>query len=173
MRLKIKIIEECGYDQALIGLSFNKNQDPKNMPNVAKKLAKKDGGHNKFLESICVWIEIDAPRYFWAEFDTYRVGMTKQSQSTMHTITKQPLTQNNFEEELPAEFLVELNKLILKKDLVKLKSYLPEGFMQKRMICTNYKTLRNIIQQRRSHKLPHWRAFCVEILLQVKNPELL
>jgi hypothetical protein len=58
-------------------------------------------------------------------------------------------------------------------DLIAVKKRLPEGFLQTRMWCMNYKTLRNIILQRRTHRLPHWKEFIRQTLEQVENPELL
>lgn len=162
--MKVTIIEEHGFESAMKGLARSFNQDPSKMPKVALNLSPKDLGHNKFLESIVVWIDIDAPRFWWSEFDTYRVGMTKQSDSTMHTLKRQPLTQENFEYKIDELYLNHLNKMIdanLEIDII--KNALPDGFIQGRTICTNYKVLRNIILQRRNHKLPQWRFFCNEM----------
>lgn len=55
-----------------------------------KKLAQSliTGGpvHSKFLRSIMVWVDITAPLYWWAEFDTYKVGVVRNSCSTMHKL---------------------------------------------------------------------------------------
>lgn len=42
--------------------------------------------HSKFLRSIMVWVEITAPLYWWSEFDTYKVGVVRNSCSTMHKL---------------------------------------------------------------------------------------
>ena len=88
--MDVQIMAECGVVEAMVGLSlsYGVGKSYEEMLEVAKKLYNKDGGHNKFLESIVVWLNIDAPRYWWQQFDTYRVGTTKQSGSTMHTIMK-------------------------------------------------------------------------------------
>lgn len=169
----VKILKEAGHEEAMLGLSLNKNQPVSNMHIVSSKLALQDGGHNKFLESICVWIDINAPRYWWSQFDTYRVGVTKQSESTMHTVMKQPLTAANFVGGIDAASLRELNFLIETGDFSKLKSRLPEGFLQRRIICTNYKALRNIVKQRRTHRLFEWRQFCADVEARLINPEYL
>lgn len=160
--MRIDNIEEHGFERAMIGLARSYNQDVKNMPEVAMKLGPKDKGHNKFLESMVVWMEIEAPRFFWSEFDTYRVGMTKQSDSTMHTLRREPIRQRNFEHSIHPDYLLYLNMLIGDKalgiDVV--KSALPDGFLQGRSVCTNYKVIRHIIIQRHNHKLPQWRYFC-------------
>ena len=172
--MKVNIINESGYKEALIGLSlsYNTKFDQEKQHNIAKKLADKNGGHNKFLESIVVWIDINAPRYWWQQFDTYRVGMTKQSESTMHTLLKRQLTYDDFETILP-DILNIINFWIEEKNFKVAKQNLPESFLQRRIVCTNYKVLRNIILQRKTHKLKEWQLFINSILKQIKYPELL
>ncbi len=75
--MKTKLLHEHGSQEALLGLSLSYDSEPN--IKVANQLAHKQGGHNKFLESIVVWLDITAPRYWWQEFDTYRIGITKQS----------------------------------------------------------------------------------------------
>ena len=71
--MEIRVRCEAGWEEALIGMSFShfKNDVPVDTWWVgqrekaikrAKLLAFKGGGHNKFLESIGIWIEINAPR---------------------------------------------------------------------------------------------------------------
>lgn len=173
--MKIQILEECGYTSALLGISLSYNQSVIDIKNngVATKLYDKDGGHNKFLESICMWIDIDAPRYWWQQFDTYRVGTTKQSESTMHTIMRQVLTQANFQSCIPQETLDRLNYLVLNKQFDQLKVELPEGFLQRRIVCTNYKVIRNMTQQRKFHKLAEWREFIEFVTHNAEHQKLL
>jgi hypothetical protein len=183
--LTVNVVNEAGYDQALEGLSYNKEQKLENMQKVLEKLAPLDGGHNKVLRMMQVWVVINASRFFWVEFDTYKVGTTASSQSTMHSIHKRPLIKDDFENgDISQDKLDELNAIIdvlkkadtydLKQEaLIQLKRSLPEGFMQKRMVNLNYAALRNIILQRRNHRLPHWQIFVKSILEQVKHPELL
>lgn len=42
-------------------------------------------------------VDITAPLYWWKEFDTYKVGTTANSTSTMHKIMSQPITFDSFE----------------------------------------------------------------------------
>lgn len=177
--MKIYNIEEHGFNRAMRGLARSYNQDIKNMPEVALKLGPKDLGHNKFLESIVVWMEIEAPRFFWSEFDTYRgdledmKGITKQSDSTMHTLKRQPLTQENFEYPILESYLNHLNwKIKNNKPIEEIKNALPDGFIQGRTVCTSYKVLRNIILQRHNHKLPQWKYFC-EAMKELKHYDYL
>ena len=235
VRIETTVIGEYGYEQALIGLglSFGLTADTSfedlkaearsckdskigRLAKVALKLAPKDGGHNKFLESMQVWIDINAPRYWWSEFDTYRVGTSKQSASTMHTLVKEmqrlehsakaqiAMSQNiikcdtetwpireyymkAFEWVEPAtvdskwdavtDFAHKVISMALIPEqtdkLLYAKRTLLEGFMQRRIVSTNYKVLRSVILQRRGHRLPHWKMFVKDILAQVEHPELL
>ncbi len=184
--MEVKVLGEFGYDFALdgIGLSYGVT-DRDRLRKVAYHLADKDGGHNKFLESMVVWVELTMARYLWQEFDTYRVGTTKQSESTIHTITNRHLTQDDFAHEVPSEVINYINNLmdeykkeglsnLEKKKLFDLiKSNLPEGFLQKRIVCTNYKVLRNIINQRHNHKLQEWHKFVDELKEQLEYSDIL
>jgi len=171
--MKIEILHEAGYKEALLGISLSYNQPIENMSKVANKLAHKDGGHNKFLESIAVWLDIIAPRYWWQQFDTYRIGVTKQSESTMHTILKGLLTELDFEIPISTVLLDRLNTLIKKKLFKQVKAELPESFLQRRVVCTNYKTLRHIYHQRKSHRLGEWYTFCREIFYNLNYPKFI
>ena len=172
--MNVKILNECGYNEALTGLSLSYNvEDTSALAQIANKLAGKDGGHNKFLESMVVWIDIDAPRYWWSQFDTYRTGTSKQSESTMHTILKRQLVQEDFESPILRSTLEDLNFTIKLKNLDDIKNLLPEGFLQRRIVCTNYKVLRSIYKQRFTHKLPQWQTFCNTVLENVEFPEFI
>jgi len=171
--MKLKILEEHGYESALLGLSLSYNTDPDDMSAVAAKLRFKGDGHNKFLESIVVWLDITAPRYFWQQFDTYRIGTTKQSESTMHTMTRSRLTQEHFEHPIPEAQLDFLNGLVIESDWERVKWNLPESFLQRRIVCTNYMALQRMIRQRETHRLTEWREFVRMLLEQAQRPELL
>ena len=182
----VKVLEEHGLDSALRGMAYSfriRGEDVENWWEDKKerayqraaKLAHMDGGHNKFLESIQVWIDVDACRSWWSQMDTYRSGVTKQSDSTMHTLAKRPPLESDFEEGTDQR-VINLFKQLWEenqKNISVLKDNLPEGYLQRRVVCTNYKTLRNIIAQRRGHRLKYWDVFCANILGQVEHPELL
>lgn len=172
--MKVKVIKESGYIEAMQGLALSYNISLDRAVKVAIKLCNKDGGENKFLESIMVWFDITAPRFWWQEADTYRLS-TKQSQSTMHTLRKRELTQFDFEYNIYEDYLVILNRLLRSEfsTLAEIKNALPEGFLQRRIWCMSYKTLRNIILQRHNHKLPQWHYFINEVKSQIRYFELL
>lgn len=167
--MRVTILQESGVSPALQGLALSYNSEPS--MRVADRLAHKQGGHNKFLESIQVWLDVTAPRYFWQQMDTYRVGISKQSESTMHTIMRGELTKDDFEDSwCHPDILDLLNRWILEGDFWNIKRHLSESFLQRRIISTNYKVLQNIEYQRRPHKLVEWPTFLDAILDQAKHP---
>lgn len=106
---------------------------------LLKALVKRGDEHAKVLRGIVAWCEITAPRYWWQEMDTYRVGAERlSSESTMHME----------------------GKGLSREELVKMKEELKEGHMQKRIWMFSYQTLRRIYFQRRNHRLPQWTRFC-------------
>jgi len=110
--------------------------------NLLGTLVKRGDEHAKVLRGVMVWCEINAPRYWWQEMDTYRVGAERlSSESTMH---------------------IE-GKGMSEEELIKMKEELPEGHMQKRVWMFSYQTLRRIYFQRKDHRLPQWRMFCAWI----------
>ncbi len=177
--MEVKVLEEAGYHSAIrgIGLSYNKVN---NAERVSKKLCFKDGGHNKFLESMMLWAQVKAPRYWWQEADTYRIS-TKQSESTMHTIMKQLSIENDYysisclfeNNDIPMFTVEKLIEYAREKNLVGVKRILPEGFLQTRIWCFSYKTLRSIVIQRKNHRLPHWDIFINQIKDQIQHEDLL
>ena len=69
---------------------------PKDM-DLAERLMKAGPEHRKFLRQIQVSVDITAPLYWWKEFDTYKVGTTANSTSTMHKLASTPITIDCFE----------------------------------------------------------------------------
>lgn len=143
----------------------------------AKKTAHKQGGHNKFLEQIQLWFEVQAPRYWWVEADTYRLS-SKSSESTMHTLANRPLTQEDFVRPIFPGTLEKLNEHIssLQKgewfnvQLGVVKNNLPEGFLQTRIWNMSYKTLQNIYAQRHNHRLSEWQSFLLQVIGDIDHP---
>ena len=65
--------------------------------NLARRLIAGGTEHRKFLRQIMVSVDITAPLYWWKEFDTYKVGTTANSTSTMHKLASTPITKECFE----------------------------------------------------------------------------
>lgn len=64
---------------------------------LAKALIMGGSEHRKFLRQINISLDITAPLFWFKEFDTYKVGTTANSTSTMHKITSAPITLDCFE----------------------------------------------------------------------------
>lgn len=144
---------------------------------LAQRLIKGGSEHCKFLRQIYVGFDIVLPRYVWSEFDTYHHN-TKNSCSTMHKLFRRdkPITTDLFvynegEGHVIQAIVYELNLLregyYLSEDneirnelLRRAKQLLPEGFLQRRTVSTNYAELRNIYHQRKNHRLPEWQVVC-------------
>lgn len=140
---------------------------------LAKSLIKGGAEHRKFLRQIFISVDITAPRYWWVEFDTYCIGVSKNSCSTMHTLMKKPITIEMFDIEIykmNEEDINYWNSLVKYLELlrdsyikerdfnifIKLKKALPESFLQKRTVAMNYENVINIYNQRKTHKLFEW-----------------
>jgi hypothetical protein len=144
---------------------------------LARNLIRAGSEHRKFLRQIQVSIDITAPLYWWKEFDTYKVGTTANSTSTMHKITSKPITIDCFEiddfNEINFDHASEIDMIIHyleKLRLVYLDTkdpkywkelirWLPESWLQTRTITMNYENLYTIVRQRSHHKLTEWHSY--------------
>ena len=139
---------------------------------LAQNLIKGGSEHRKYRRMIQVWADFDMPRYWWSEFDTYKIGTTANSCSTMHRLlnNNNPITLDLFvtcDEDLDIAKMVvdrleELRKEYKYQDcnsdhknylLVRAKRLLMEGFLQLRTVNLNYETIANIYHQRKNHRL--------------------
>lgn len=143
---------------------------------LLKRLIQKGNSHAKVMRMVHTYLDITAPRYWWAEFDTYKIGTVTMSESTMHTIKKEPLQSSNFEEgdKLPDQYLTTLNNAIAANAPVQeIKRLLPESFLQRRIVDVNYQTLRAMYFDREHHKLPEWTQFCTFVKEELPFSELI
>ena len=152
---------------------------------LMQKLYKAGHPHRKYLRQIVVSMDINAPLYWWKEFDTYKVGTTANSCSTMHKIHAKEFTINDFSHEHIEElsdmdyntgyqtwinlinFLNDMRSKYLdtkdKKYWWQMIQLLPTSYNQKRTVTMNYENIFNMLQYREGHKLDEWNDFC-EIL---------
>ena len=180
---------DCGYD-----MCSPYNNEPEYIigPNdldLMKRLYKAGTEHRKYLRQIFVSMDITAPLYWWKEFDTYKVGTTANSCSTMHKIHDKEFTLDDFSHEhlidygigidkgysiIPSYLLqstIDVLNLCRKRYLeTKDKKYwwqliqlLPSSYNQRRTVTMNYENVMSMIKQRTGHKLDEWNTF-VEFL---------
>ena len=145
---------------------------------LMKALIKSGTEHRKFLRMIHVQMDIDAPLYWWKEFDTYKVGTVANSCSTMHKIHSKEFTVDDFSHEHLDRFSTEVLGWTIKalngsrEDYMKSKSkddwwqmiqLLPSSYNQLRTVDLDYEVLLNQYFQRKDHKLDEWRIYCEQI----------
>lgn len=158
---------------------------------LAKRLIKAGSSDRKFMRMIHVQADVTAPLYLWKQIDQYRIGVTTNSTSTMHTIHKKELSLEDFSLNhlTSADGTTEMLHII---DFIndQIKSYnreneamfkknywwniiqtLPSSFNQMRTIDLDYETLFSIYHQRKNHKLDEWVTFCkwIETLPYMKE----
>jgi hypothetical protein len=187
--MRVWLMKEFGYEEALfgLGLSYGKvsgyatpedaqqHDEWSRLCELAPELALYGaGGHDKFLRQIGVILDITAPLYWWKQMDTYKVGTVAQSESTMHTLLKNPITKDCFESGKVPDFYINfLEDLRKHKDFSRLNACLPQSWLQRRIWTGNYAVLKNIILQRENHKLPEWKFFFDALFPALGHPELL
>lgn len=157
---------------------------------LCKKLVKGGSPHRKFLRQIFISMDITGPWYWWKQFDQYKIGVTTNSESSMHCIHKRDLTIDDFStDHMIAEAKVDFSAYInllnglrevyenhevfkeaaakhgedipSKKDIwYSIIQMLPSSFNQTRTVTMSYENALNIIKWRSNHKLDEWRTFC-------------
>lgn len=147
--------------------------------NLMLKLSRAGSDHAKFRRMIPVFLTITAPLYWWKEFDTYKIGTTTNSTSTMHKIHTKEFTRDDFSiERLDREELEILDavryslswnrqKFLETNDKCywdRIIQLLPSSYNQRRTVSLNYEVLHNIYHARRNHKLTEWHTLCDHIL---------
>lgn len=148
---------------------------------LMKQLVRAGSDHSKFMRMITVTCDITAPLYWWKEFDTYKVGVVRNSCSTMHKIHAKEFELDDFSHEhltcigkgVLHSVIEHLNKnrqyyleepdgTQNKKDYWwEIIQLLPSSYNQRATVQMNYAVLRNMYHGRKAHKLDEWReGFC-------------
>ena len=142
---------------------------------LLSKLCRAGSDHRKFMRQIFVSVDVKAPLYWWKEFDTYKVGTTANSTSTMHKIHSAPFSVDDFSaDRLDEDSLTFLGGIIeyLEKERLlfnetkdkrhwwNMIQLLPTSYQQLRTCTMSYECLTSMYFSRRSHKLDEWHVFC-------------
>lgn len=142
---------------------------------LMEKLSRSGPSHAKFLRYVNITLDVTAPRYWWAEMDTYKVGTVRNSCSTMHKVAAKEFVRDDFSaEHLNEHSLHALDVLIealnkartdyiqskTKEDWWQMIQLLPASLNQKATLLLNYQVLQNIYATRRNHRLDEWHVFC-------------
>lgn len=186
MTFKIELVETYGWRTALRALRRPYNKAPKgnDIPDsddirLMKQLIERGDDHAKVMRLIGCGFTIQAPRYWWLEFSTYRIGVESVSESTMHRRQSKQFEINDFEDgsvsNADIDYLNAFQAKMISQGwgIEKLKQRLPEGFLQTRDVVMNYQAMRHMVKARQNHKLPHWQAFCNYLIANVPYGELI
>lgn len=189
--ITIDKVEVFGWEAAIRGMrnsfnSWNKSDSTYNNETgkfevgeadieLMDRLSRSGPSHAKFLRYIVVTFDITAPRYWWAEMDTYKVGTVRNSCSTMHKVQAKEFERSDFSvEHLNEESLKILDELIKtinaarnrynaeknKDDWWQMIELLPASLNQKATLQLNYQVLQGIYFTRKDHRLDEWHDFC-------------
>lgn len=211
--IKVENIEIFGLDGAMRGMRNPLNSWDKadttiyqehdrefinigvNDLNLATRLIKAGTEHRKFLRMIHVQMDVTAPLYWWKEADTYKVGTTANSCSTMHKIAAKEFALDDFSHdhlfndavvyngyvstsvlECVIGALNEFRNLYLetkdKRYWWQMIQLLPSSYNQRRTWDMSMETLLSILHQRKNHKLDEWNEFrdiCLEQVPYLKE----
>ena len=190
--IQIDKVEVFGWEAAIRGMrnsfnSWDKSDSRYNADSgkyevgpadieLMDRLSRSGPSHAKFLRYINVTLDITAPRYWWAEMDTYKVGTVRNSCSTMHKVQAKEFERADFScEHLDEESLAALDTLISvmnrardrfnncgknNDDWWQMIQLLPASLNQKATVQLNYQVLQNIYFTRKDHRLDEWHTFC-------------
>lgn len=142
-----------------------------------KKLAQsgRGEGHDQWLTGVVVQFDLTLTVKCWTESERYHFLDFVSSQSTMHRITKFNLDKAYIEYVDPRIVEIMKGKVALynemcaaevrdeeaiKEQYLKVLYSNPCGFKLTAGMTTNYRQLKTIYNQRKTHQLPEWRAFC-------------
>lgn len=161
-------------------MSVNVDECTSELTETIKNLGscEKGSGHDNFLNGIIVQFDLTLSIKAWVEAERYHFLDFVSSQSTMHRIVKMDIDKscNEYVTEAAKKNLQRLvdiyNETKDKEDYLKVLYNIPTGFELTARMTTNYRQLKTIYDQRRSHRLPEWREFCEWILTLPKFKEV-
>ena len=157
----------------------NKDYDNPHIKRAIKLANAKGGGHNQFLTGCLVAFDLSFTNKGWVEVERYRFLSFVSSQSTMHKISQMDVERMCSDRvdpriiEIVNEKIDKYNRTKSLDDYRDLLDNLPSGLILTARMTTNYRALRNIVEQRSSHRLEIWHWFCEAIGLLPLSKELI
>lgn len=119
-------------------------------------------GHDNFLCGITVHMTVTASVKWWQQFQRYHFADIVSSQSTMHKLPEMlEKGTARFHPEVDERIIGIVKRMALEgASLEKLAYSCPMGLEMTAAVTTNYRQLKTIYQQRKTHRLAEWRDFC-------------
>lgn len=136
-------------------------------------------GHDQYTTGIIVQFDLTFSNKAWVEAGRYHFFDFISSQSTMHRAAKFDIASqcNEYVTDATISEVNRLKEIYLqtnsKEDYLRLLYNLPSGFQLTAGMTTNYRQLKTIYYQRKTHRLPEWREFCKWIETLPKFKELI
>ena len=154
--------------RAKFPMSTNTDALTDEMTNGILALAKseKGEGHDNWLNGVVVQFDLEFTVKAWTEAERYHFLDFVSSQSTMHRIAIFNLDDQYDEHvdrrivDIVKELVEHYNETKDPEDYLKSLMSNPCGFKLKAGMTTNYRQLKTIYAQRKTHRLPEWREFC-------------
>lgn len=182
--VKVYGLEES-IKRAKYPMSTDTNKLNSELTKGIKALSNSDRGegHDQWLTGVIVQFDLTFTVKAWTEMQRYHFVDFVSSQSTMHRIARFDLDKayNQFVDyrmvNIMKEKVERYNRLVAMKPEVDLPEYNQEikdaylevlysnpcGFKLTAGMTTNYRQLKTIYHQRKTHRLPEWREFCAWI----------
>ena len=123
-------------------------------------------GHDNFLNGCVVQFNLNFTIKAWTEAERYHFLDFVSSQSTMHRITKFDVSNQCIKYvrqkaiENLQECIDDYNADQTPEKYLEVVYNVPVGFQLTARMTTNYRQLKTIYQQRKTHRLPEWKEFC-------------
>ena len=164
-----------GLDESIIRAKYPMSVDISTLnSDVTKGIlalagCEKGTGHDNWLNGVVVQFDLTYTVKAWTEAERYHFLDFVSSQSTMHRIAQFDLDKQYDEHTDPRiiaivkELADKYNETKDPEDYLRLLMSNPCGFQLTAGMTTNYRQLKTIYAQRRTHRLPEWREFCAWI----------
>ena len=168
----ISNVNVYGLENSVIGSKYPMSTDisklNSDLTKTCIKLAQcqKGTGHDNWLNGIIVQFDLTFTIKAWTEAERYHFLDFISSQSTMHRITKFDLDNSYIEYVDPRIVQIMKEKVYDYNEKPNEQKYLeilysnPCGFKLTAKMTTNYRQLKTIYSQRKTHRLPEWKDFC-------------
>ena len=164
-----------GLDESIIRAKYPMSVDISTLnSDVTKGIlalagCEKGTGHDNWLNGVVVQFDLTYTVKAWTEAERYHFLDFVSSLSTMHRIAQFDLDKQYDEHtdpriiEIVKELAAKYNETKDPEDYLRLLMSNPCGFQLTAGMTTNYRQLKTIYAQRRTHRLPEWREFCAWI----------
>ena len=173
-----------GLDESIVRAKYPMSVDTSTLnSDITKGIlglsnCEKGTGHDQWLTGVIVQFDLTYTVKAWTEAERYSWLDFVSSQSTMHRIAQFDL-DNQYSEYTDPRSIAIVKELVNKynetknpEDYLRVLMSNPCGFKLTAGMTTNYRQLKTIYAQRRTHRLPEWREFCAWIETLPKFKEL-